>query len=73
MKFDSVDLQKYVEIVCKQISILRPDIIIHRLAADGNENDLIEPLWTRKKMVVMNEIDKYLRKNKIYQGKEYKK
>ena len=72
-KFDIMDLNKYVEIVCKQISILRPDIIIHRLAADGNEDDLIEPLWTKKKMVVMNEIDKYLRKNNLYQGKEYKK
>ncbi|MBQ9900307.1 MAG: TIGR01212 family radical SAM protein [Acholeplasmatales bacterium] len=72
-KFPILDLEKYVEIVCKQISILRPDIIIHRLAADGNANDLILPLWTKKKMVVMNEIDKYLRKNNIYQGKEYKK
>ena len=72
-KFPILDLEQYVEIVCKQISILRPDIIIHRLAADGNANDLIEPLWTKKKMVVMNEIDKYLRKNNIYQGKEYKK
>ena len=72
-KFPIMDLEQYVEIVSKQISILRPDIIIHRLAADGNPNDLIEPKWTTKKMVVMNEIDKYLRKNEIYQGKEYKK
>lgn len=72
-KLPILGLEQYVEIVCKQISILRPDIIIHRLAADGNADDLIEPLWTKKKMVVMNEIDKYLRRNNIYQGKEYKK
>ena len=70
-KFKILSLDEYVKITCKQISLLRPDIIIHRLAADGDPNDLIEPLWTKKKMVVMNEIDKYLRNNKLYQGIYY--
>ena len=71
--FKILTLDEYVDIVCKQISILRPDIIIHRLAADGDINDLIEPKWTIKKMVVMNEIDKKLRKDNLYQGIYYKK
>lgn len=72
-KFKIMTLDEYVKITCKQISKLRPDIIIHRLAADANPKDLIEPIWTKKKMVVMNEIDKYLRNNNLYQGIEYEK
>ena len=71
--FKILTLDEYVDITVKQICRLRPDIIIHRLAADGNPKDLIEPKWTIKKMVVMNEIDKKLRKDGLYQGIDYKK
>lgn len=71
--FKVLTLEEYVDIVTTQITYLRNDIIIHRLAADGVFSDLIEPKWTIKKMVVMNEIDKKLRKEKLYQGMNYKK
>lgn len=71
--FKVLTLEEYVDIVTTQITYLRDDIIIHRLAADGVFSDLIEPKWTIKKMVVMNEIDKKLRKEKLYQGMKYKK
>lgn len=71
--FKVLTLEEYVDIVTTQITYLRDDIIIHRLAADGVFSDLIEPKWTIKKMVVMNEIDKKLRKEKLYQGMNYKK
>lgn len=66
--FKIMSLEEYVDITVKQITILRDDIIIHRLAADGAPNDLVEPKWTTKKLVVMNEIDKKLRKENLYQG-----
>ena len=72
-KFDILTLDEYVDIVVDQISILRPDIIIHRLSADSKVNDLMLPEWTRKKLVIMNEIDTKLRKNNLYQGIYYKK
>lgn len=64
-------LDEYVDITVDQIRILRPDIIIHRLAADGNINDLIEPKWTIKKLVVMNEIDKKMRQLDAFQGDHF--
>ena len=67
-KFKILSLEEYVDITVSQIELLRPDIIIHRLGADSSLEDLIEPLWTRKKLVVMNEIDKLLRKKDSYQG-----
>ena len=69
--FKVLTLEEYVDIVVDQICLLRGDIIIHRLAADGVYSDLIEPKWTVKKMVVMNEIDKKLRNNQLYQGIKY--
>ena len=71
--FKLLTLEEYTEITCKQIAKLRPDIILHRLSADALLEDLVEPLWTRKKLVVMNEIDKYLRKYNIHQGDNYTK
>ena len=71
-KFHVLTLEEYVDITCKQIMLLKPSIVIHRLAADGALEDLITPLWTRKKLVVMNEIDKKLRKLNAYQGINYK-
>lgn len=65
-------LDEYVKITVSQIRHLRSDIIIHRLSADANLSDLIAPLWTRKKLVVMNEIDKLMRKYNYYQGDQFK-
>lgn len=66
--FKILTLEEYVDIVCKQLCLLKDSIIIHRLSADSALKDLIEPLWSRKKLVVMNEIDKKMRKNNLYQG-----
>lgn len=68
-----LSLEEYVDITVSQIRHLRDDIIIHRLSADADLNDLIAPMWTRKKLVVMNEIDKLMRKNNYYQGDQFKK
>jgi len=69
--FHILSMDEYVEIVCMEIAHLRDDIIIHRLQADAKEDELIEPMWTRKKFIVMNNIDKYMRNNNLYQGKFY--
>ena len=71
-QFSILSLKEYVDIVVQQICILKPTVIIHRLAADSIKDNLITPLWTRKKLVVMNEIDKKLRNNNLYQGIYYK-
>lgn len=66
--FPILSLEEYKDIVVEQIRHLSKNIIIHRLAADGVINDLIEPKWTIKKMVVMNEIDKKMRRINAWQG-----
>lgn len=71
--FHILSLKEYVEITVLQIKKLKPSIIIHRLTGDAPKDLLIEPLWSLKKFVVMNEIDKSLRSTNAYQGIDYKK
>ena len=69
--FKTLTLAEYVDIVTEQIRILKPSIIIHRLTGDAPRDVLIEPLWSLKKFVVMNEIDKEMRQKNAYQGDHY--
>ncbi len=67
-KFHILTLDEYVKIVSTQLRYLNDNIIIHRVTGDSPKELLIEPTWTLKKFVVINEIDKHMRNNKIYQG-----
>lgn len=71
--FKMLTLDEYVDITAAQIEILNPNIIIHRLTGDAPRESLIAPLWSLKKFVVMNEIDKLLRGRNSYQGIKYVK
>lgn len=66
-------LEEYVDITVEQLLWLRSDIIVHRVTGDAPPDMLIAPLWTKKKFVVSNEIDKALRHLNAYQGDYYEK
>lgn len=63
--------EDYVELIGKAISLLPPEVVVHRITGDAPRDLLIEPQWSLKKWEVLNAIDKYLEDNDIYQGKEY--
>ena len=71
-EFEMLSLPEYATIVCDQLEVLPSDTIIQRVTGDGAKDDLIAPLWTLKKFVVMNEIDKLLVSRNSYQGIRYK-
>lgn len=66
--WELLTLKEYVDITVEQLRHLNKNMIIHRLTGDAPKEMLIEPNWTLKKFVVLNEIDKLMRKNKYYQG-----
>ena len=68
-KFHILDKDEYIDIVVSELELLRPDIVIHRITGDPKIDDLIEPTWLIKKFVVLNDIDKELKKRDTYQGK----
>ena len=68
-KFKVMSLEDYVRVTSIQLSLLRKEIVIHRINGDAPKDLLIEPTWSLKKLVVMNEIDKYMKENNLYQSK----
>lgn len=66
--FKILSLEEYVDIVTTQLRYINPNNVIHRVTGDSPKDLLIEPLWTLKKFVVINEIDKLMRKENIFQG-----
>lgn len=52
---------EYVDIVCRLISVLPPDIVVHRLTGDGDKRLLIAPLWSCDKRRVLNKINHRLK------------
>lgn len=71
--FPILDLETYVQICVEQIRHLKPSVVLHRISADAKLEDLVAPLWTRKKFVVMNEIDKLMRIENVFQGDLFQK
>ncbi len=72
-EFKLQTMNEYIETVVEQLSILRDDIVIHRINGDAPRDLLIEPQWSLKKLVVMNEIDKLMKHKNYYQGCKYNK
>lgn len=68
--FHILTLEEYVDIVVDQLELLPQNCIIERLTGDGLAKDLIEPKWTMKKTIVVNEIDKLMVKRNTWQGKK---
>lgn len=71
--FHVLSREEYVNIVCDQLELLRPEIVINRITGDPKKEDLIEPSWLLKKFCVLNEIDKELVRRDSYQGKGLEK
>lgn len=67
--FPILTREQYVKIVVKQLQLLRPEIIIQRLTGDGESSNLVAPEWTKKKTIVLNEIDKEMVLQNVWQGK----
>ena len=69
-KFHILTKEEYIDIVIKQLELLNPKIVIHRITSDPNPKELIEPNWLIKKFCVLNDIDKEMVKRNTYQGKK---
>lgn len=64
--------EDYVRIVADAIELLPPDTVVARVTGDGMGSELLAPDWSRKKVAVINDIDKLLYERGSYQGIKYK-
>lgn len=68
--FELMTKEDYVTLVVDILEILPSEMVIHRLTGDGPPEDLIGPLWSRKKWEVLNAIDAELLRRDTWQGKK---
>ena len=60
--------EEYIELVCDELELLHPDIIVQRITGDGSRDTLIAPLWSIKKFDVLNGVDRLLSLRNTHQG-----
>ncbi len=70
--YEPMTMQNYVRTVAHALTLLPPDTVIARLTGDGAPDTLLAPDWSRKKTAVVNDVDKLLYQNELYQGIYYK-
>ena len=49
--------EAYVSVICDQLEMIPPEIVIHRLTGDAPFETIIGPMWSLKKWEVLNAID----------------
>lgn len=69
--FELMEKDDYINLVCDQLEILPPDMVVHRLTGDGKRDEMVGPMWSLKKWEVLNAIDDTMRERNSYQGINY--
>ncbi|MDD2971111.1 MAG: TIGR01212 family radical SAM protein [Lachnospiraceae bacterium] len=71
-KFHVLSMDTYLDLVMECLSILSPDMVIHRLTGDGSKSLLVAPLWSSNKRLVLNTLHKEMKQRNITQGCAYR-
>ena len=66
-----LEKEHYVRLVADAVERLPADVVIGRVTGDGMAESLLAPDWSRKKVSVINDIDKLLFERGTYQGYRY--
>ncbi len=56
-KFKVLEFDEYINLIKNCLEIIPENIVIHRLTGDGAKKDLIAPLWSADKKMVLNAIN----------------
>ena len=63
-----LSLKEYVSCLCDFLERLRPDIVIHRIVGDREEDSLIAPRWSIHKGTVQTAVDEEFKRRGTWQG-----
>lgn len=72
-EYEPLEKEEYVALVADAIELLPPDTVVARVTGDGMAEELLAPEWSKKKVSVINDIDKILYQRNSWQGKFYQK
>ncbi len=70
-KYLPMEREAYLSVLKKALELLPPETVICRLTGDGPADELLAPLWSRKKTMVINDLDKLLYAENTRQGRLY--
>lgn len=70
-KYIPMERDIFIQTVCSQLELFSAETIIGRLTGDGEAQSLIAPQWSRKKLCILNDIDKEFVRRDSWQGKFY--
>lgn len=71
-KVEVLSLQEYLQVLCSQLEILRPDIVVHRLLAESTSDAfLLAPRWPLSRAAFSRLVEEELKKRNSYQGYKY--
>ena len=71
--YEPMTREAYIQGVVRCLELLPPETVIARLTGDGNGKELLAPLWSIKKMSVINDIDRLMFSEHTYQGRLYER
>ncbi len=66
--YTPLSMEDHVGILCDQLAVLPPEVVIARICADAPREILAAPPWVRNKMAIRNAVDKELRARGTWQG-----
>jgi radical SAM protein (TIGR01212 family) len=72
-KIRMMEKDEYVSTVCDILEALPTDMVIQRLTADGYRDIYLAPDWGKRKLDVLNAIDRELERRNSFQGRKYDK
>ena len=63
-----LEMDEYIALVCRLLTVVPEDVVIHRLTGDGPKRTLLAPLWSADKKRVLNALNRALSERDIAQG-----
>ncbi|MBQ8469574.1 MAG: TIGR01212 family radical SAM protein, partial [Clostridia bacterium] len=66
-----MDMEEYIALLCRLLPVIPKNVVIHRLTGDGPKRILLAPLWSGNKRLVLNTLQKELRRQNIEQGSHF--
>ncbi|MBO7250691.1 MAG: TIGR01212 family radical SAM protein [Clostridia bacterium] len=68
-EYTPLEREEYVSLVADAIERIPEECVIARVTGDGMADELLAPLWSMKKVSVINDIDKELFRRDTWQGR----
>jgi radical SAM protein (TIGR01212 family) len=68
-EYSPMEREDYIRTVVRALELLPPDTVIGRLTGDGMGEMLLAPDWSRRKVSVINDIDKLMFAENTWQGR----